>query len=257
MTNAKIISYFMLMTGLTVLVLGLGSFLTAQSAIALETAGTRALVGDVQVSLIEPDGLVRVDGMFPEADEFIESLKERFKLRVLAVYAEPDQWRDFVLGIAQKEPRPIPRLAIISVTTRMDGKSYDQKAAKKERRKLNNMVSLAINTRPLTAIFSNRANAKLREKLGVDLKFKYLGLGEFVGKFDENDQSVSYSVLASLSLYGRQSDNFVTATALRVGDKFVYLAWIDPDRSREGISLTKAKTLDWVRQMNRQNTPGA
>ena len=221
-----------------------------------EAAKAEALVGEVPVNLLEPEGLVRVDGLCPEADNFIFSLRERFKLKVLAVYANPDEWRYFVSGVVNKEPRALPRVAIISVTTKMDGKSYDKKSAAKERKKHNNMVSLAINTRPLTAIFSNRANAKLRQKLGVDLRFKYLGLGEHVGKFDENDRSVSYSVLASLAINGRQTDSFVPASSLRVGDKLVFLAWVEPDRDPARITQAKARTLDWVNEMGKGNLEG-
>ncbi|MDR1657163.1 MAG: hypothetical protein LBT47_06350 [Deltaproteobacteria bacterium] len=251
MTDLKIISYFVLGSVFLVFLAALSP--VTEAGAAEEPGGNRAMVGSVEVSLIGPEGLIKVDGQCPEADQFIELIKERFKLRVLAMYADPEQWQYFVDGLAVKEPRSIPPLAAIGVTTRMDGKSYDDKRAAKERRKLNNLVSLAINTRPLVSIFGNRANAKLREKLGLDLGFRYQGLGEFVGKFDENDRSVSYSVLASSNLYGQKNENFVTLTALRVSDKFIYLAWIDPDRTSEGISQTKTRTLNWVRQMNQEN----
>jgi hypothetical protein len=255
MTNVKIITYFVFLLAWAA-VAAPGGLMGAEEAMALETAEAKVLVGEVPVVLFEPEGLVRVDGMCPEADEFILSLRERFKLKVLAVYAEEAQWRDFVSGVSRKEPRALPRLAIVSVTIKMDGKSYDNKAAAKERRKFNNMVSLAINTRPLTAIFSNRANAKLRDKLGVDLRFSYRGKGEHVGKFDENERSVSYSVLASLDIYGKVTDSFVTLSALRVGDKFLFLAWIEPDRDAGLIGAAKTRTLDWVREMGAGNPSG-
>jgi hypothetical protein len=253
-TGWKIITYFVLLLAWAAAPGGLAG---AEEAMALETPGASVMVGMVPVNLLGPEGLARVDGLCPEADEFILSLRERFKLKVLAVYADEAQWRDFVAAVARREPRALPRLAIVSVTTRMDGKSYDNKAAAKERRKFNNMVSLAINTRPLTAIFSNRANAKLRDKLGVDLRFKYLGHGENVGKFDENERSVSYSVLASLDLFGQATESFVTLSALRVGDKFVFLAWVEPDRDLGLIGSAKARTLSWVREMADGNQAGA
>jgi hypothetical protein len=139
----------------------------------------------------------------------------------------------------------------------MDGKSYDRKAAAKERRRLNNLVSLAINTRPLTALFSNRANAKLRDKLGLDLGFSYRGRGDHVGKLEESERSVSYSVLSSLALFGQRTDGFATVSALRVGDKFVFLAWMEPGRDEGVIGQAKARTLKWVRDMGEGNLPGA
>jgi hypothetical protein len=214
--------------------------------------GDSAVVGTLQLSLIPPQGLVRVDGLCPEADDFMFSLQERFKLRVLAVYAETDQWRHFVEGLANGEPRKIPSVAIISVTTKMEKKSYDAKASAKERRRYGNLVSLAVNTRILAAIFANRANAKLADKLGRDLDFSYR-VGKYAGKFAESERSISFSVLTSLYLFGLRADSFVTASALSVGDKFVFLAWVDPDRSPEGIELTKAKSLSWLNEIGQIN----
>jgi hypothetical protein len=250
MTNGKIITYFVFLLAAAV------AWLQPRAAMAMETVEERVLVGEVPVNLLEPEGLVRVDGLCQEADEFVSSLQERFKLKVLAIYADPDQWRDFVTGVVNKEPMAVPRMALITVTTKSHRKSYDKKAAAKERRRLNNMVSLAINTRPLVSIFSKKANSKLKEKLGVDLSFKYKGQGEFVGKFDENDRSVSYSVLASMDINGRRTENFVTASVLRISDKLVFLAWVEPDRSPDLIVQAKSRVLGWVKAMGDGNQEG-
>ena len=270
MASVKIITYFAALAAIAALLAAggplMGEAMAQETVVAKAEAPKaeapkplehQALVGEVPVNLMEPQGMARVDGMCPQADEFILSLRERFKLKVLAVYADPDQWRDFAEAVARKEPRALPRMAVIAVTTKMDGKHYDRKAAAKERRKFNNMVSLAINTRPLTAIFSNRANAKLRDKLGVDLRFSYRGYGEHVGKFEESERSVSYSVLASLSVYGQRTDSFATISAIRVGDKFVFLAFVEPAQAPDLIGQAKAKTLEWVRRMGEGNLAGA
>ena len=251
MANAKIIAHFFfwLILGIWAISAGLFPAGTAAAAVAEPEASgppDRIMVGEVPVNLSGPEGMVRVDGLCPAADEFILSLRERFKLKVLAVYADPAEWRHFVEGLERREPRAVPRLAAIGVTTKMDGKSYDAKGADRERRKMGNMVSLAINTRPLTALFSNRANAKLRDKLGVDLRFKYRGRSENVGKFAETDRSDSYSVMAGLELYGQRTESFVTATALTVGDKFVFLAWVEPGPDQALIGRARAGTLAWV-----------
>jgi hypothetical protein len=256
MTNAKIITYFILWLAAMAVWPQAGAAKTPETAETPETASASVLVGEVPVNLLVPEGLARVDGLCPEADEFILSLRERFKLKVLAVYADPDEWRDFVAGVVAGRPTNLPRTAIITVTTKMDAKSYDKKAAAKERRKFNNMVSLAINTRPLTALFSNRANAKLRDKLGVDLRFSYRGRSEHVGRFDENERSVSYSTLTSLELNGRRTEGFTTVSALRVGDKFVFLAWVEPDRDPGLIGTAKDRTLKWVKEMGEGNLAG-
>jgi hypothetical protein len=251
MTNVKIIAYFVLLLAVV------AAWPRPEAAMALESAEAKALVGEVPVNLMEPEGLLRVDGLCPEADKFILSLKERFKLRVLAVYADPDEWRAFVSGVVKKEPRALPRMSIISVNTKMDGKSYDKRSAAKERRRMNNMVSFAINTRIVTAMLSSKANAKLTQKLGVDLRFKYKGFGKHVGKFDECERSVSYSVLASLDVNGLRTDGFVTISSLRVGDKLVFLASVEPSQDSGAITSAKSKFLDWIKSMGDGNLEGA
>ncbi|MDR1486855.1 MAG: hypothetical protein LBT62_02510 [Deltaproteobacteria bacterium] len=240
-------------------VLGLVLAISGGVALAKETrnqssdSGDWAVVGSVNVALSSPEGLVRVDGLCPQADEFIVSLQERFKLRVLAVYADADQWRYFVEGLTKKEQRKIPTVAVIAVTTKMDKKSYDGAGVDKHLKRFSNLTAFAVNTRPISALLSYKANSKLEEKLGQELDFSYR-TGKYAGKFDETDRSISVSVLTSLYLFGLRSDSFVTASALNVEDKFVFLAWIDPDRSDEGISLAKTKSLSWLNELRQINT---
>ncbi|MDR1298491.1 MAG: hypothetical protein LBO05_14255 [Deltaproteobacteria bacterium] len=233
-----------------------GSALAAVSEPPAEPECDRVAIGEYEVSLAGPAGFQRVDGTSPEADAFMESLKTLFKLNVLAVYADPDQWRIFVNGLASGQPRLIPSVAVVSSTTRMESKSYDLKGVAKERRHLNNMISLAINTRPLARLMNNRANAKLREKLGQDLGFRY-NVGPGIGRYAETERSVSFALVTSLSLNGLRTESFVSATALNVGDKFIYLTWFNPDSSPAGIDGLKTRSLAWIMELaglNKQAT---
>jgi hypothetical protein len=225
----------------------------AKEAQAADKATEKAYVGQQAVELLQPEGFSKVSGLYPEADKFIESLKDRFKLNVLAVYAKPDEWALFVNGLAKGQPRMVPDMAIICSTTRMERKSYDQKGVAKERRHLNNMVGLAINTKPISALMSNRANAKLRDKLGQDVGFSY-AIGKDVGKYAENDRSISFTLMTSLKLYGLRTDSFVTASALNVGDKFIYLTWFSPDRTKTGIEQLKVKSTAWLEEIAKLNS---
>jgi hypothetical protein len=209
-------------------------------------------IGELEVGMVQPEGLIKVNGLCPEADKFMESLKDLFKLNVLAVYANPDQWTVFVNGLSTGQPRLLPSIAVISSTIRMEGKSYDQKSVVKERRRLNNLIGLAINTKPLSMVMSNRANAKLRQKLGRELGFSY-STGQDVGRFAETERSISFALKTSLNLNGLRSDSFVTASALNVGDKFIYLTWFTPDRSPEGMDKQKTQSIVWMNQVSSLN----
>jgi hypothetical protein len=115
------------------------------------------------------------------------------------------------------------------------------------------MVTLAINTKPISVIMSNRANAKLRSKLGRDIGFSY-AIGKGVGKFAEDDRSISFALMTSFKLNGLRTDSFVTASALNVGDKFIYLTWFNPDRSQAGIDKLKAESQSWLGEMASLNS---
>jgi hypothetical protein len=211
-----------------------------------------AQVGEVLIKLVGPQGLTQVDGLDPQADEFILSLRQSFKLRILAIYAEPISYTHFSQGLANHQGRLIPRLALISVTTRMDKKSYDPKQVKKEKSRFRELFSLAVNTRPLAWLFGRRANKKLKEKLGLDLGFSYT-TGDETRRFDERDRSVSFSVPATMEFFGVRSNFFVTSSALNVADKIVFLSWIEPSPSPEGMELVRAASLEWLFQMAQLN----
>jgi hypothetical protein len=224
--------------------------------LATEPSATEAIVGEARVGLLAPAELTRVDGLSLKGDEFVESLKGRFKLRVLAVYARPDEYLAFVKDLDEGRASLIPRLALISVPTRMDKKTYDQKAVTKEWSRYREWFSLAINTRPLVWFFGRKANGKLKDKLGRDLGFSYQ-TGEGTGRFDENDRSLSFSVRAKLDLNGGQNDILVAASALNVADKLVFLSYIEPVPGPAELtaSLAKARgqSLVWLSAMAKEN----
>jgi hypothetical protein len=211
-----------------------------------------AAVGQVEITLIGPAGLERVDGLDPSADKFIASLVERFKLRVLALYAEPESFKYFASGLVAGQPRTIPRLAMITVPTRMDKKSYDEKAIAKEKRRYREWYSLAINTRPLAWYFGSKANDKLSEKLGVNVNFSYM-TGKETRRFDEKDRSLSFSVLSSMELYGAKTDFFVTASMVNVADKLIFLSWVEPGQSPDVLTLIRTESLKWLDEMAQGN----
>lgn len=222
----------------------------------LEISPTAALVGAAKVELLAPTGLIRVDGQDPKGDEFIESLKERFKLRVLAVYADPNEYRDFVAGLSKGQGSLIPRLALISVPTRMDKKSYDPKAVIKEKKRYREWFSLAINTRPLAWLFGRKANSKLKDKLGLNVGFEYQ-TGQETGRFDEKDRSLSFSVLATMSLYGAKSDFIVAASTLNLADKLIFLSWVEPVASvatlPQALAKARSVSLAWLGEVATKN----
>jgi hypothetical protein len=219
---------------------------------AKENPSDKAIIGEQTIELLQPEGLVKVNGLYPEADEFIESLKKRFKLNVLAVYADQKEWEIFVKGLIKGQPRMVPTMAIISSTTRMEKENYDKKGVAKERRHLNNMISLAINTKPISIIMSKQANSKLSEKIGQDLGFSY-AINRDVGKYSEDERSISFALMTSVKLYGLRTDSFVTASALNVGNKFIFLTWFNPDRTRAGIDGLKSKSAAWLGQLANLN----
>ncbi|MDR2302275.1 MAG: hypothetical protein LBF38_09575 [Deltaproteobacteria bacterium] len=229
-------------------VTGLLWLLSGGVVMAKENPPDRVIIGEQTIQLLQPDGLVKVNGLNPEADEFIESLKKRFKLNVLAIYANEREWNIFVKGLSKGQPRMVPTLAIISSTTRMEKENYDKKGVVKECKHLNNMVSLAINTLPISVLMSKKANEKITEKIGTDVGFSY-AINKDVGRYAQDDRSISFALMTSVNLHGLRTDSFVTASALNIGNKFVFLTWFNPDRSRTGIDELKSKSATWLNQM--------
>jgi hypothetical protein len=247
------------LVGLLGAFLGSGTLLAATKSVEAKpmtplkpSQESSALVGQVKVELVGPAGLDRVDGLNPAADAFIESLKELFKLRVLAVYAEPQAYENFASGLASHNGRSIPRLGIITATTRMEKKSYDAKGLIKEKRRYRERFSLAINTRPLAWLFGRKANKKLEEKLGLNVGFSYKTSQE-TGRFDERDRSLSFSVLATMTFYDVKSDFLLAASVLNVGDKLVYVAWVEPFIGPESLTKARSANLGWLLAMAKAN----
>jgi hypothetical protein len=232
------LSYFLFVLVFSFIILGVNQ------AWAVILATDKAQVGTLELVMVQPDGYQRVDGTSAKADEFLDSMVAKFKLKILAVYAEPALWIDFVEGLSNLEPRAIPRLAIIAVPSKMEKKSYNVKKAATELKKYKTWFSLAINTKPLSLLFSDQANEKLKEKLGYDLGFRYL-TSKNTAKFNETPFSVSFGVLASLNLFSRRTDIFVTATAVSLEDKFIFLAMIEPDQSQKVVESSITDSLVW------------
>ncbi|MDR1085502.1 MAG: hypothetical protein LBP22_11785 [Deltaproteobacteria bacterium] len=207
-----------------------------------------AQVGEIEIKLVGPQNMKRVDGLNPAADQFIASMVDRFKLRVLAVYAEPQSFLNFADGLSTGQGRTIPRMAMITVPSRMDKKSYDEKAVNKEKRRYREWYSLAINTRPIAWFFARKANTKLSEKLGLDVNFTYL-TGRDTRRFDEKDRSLSFCVLSSMELYGAKTDFFMTASMVNVADKLIFLSWVEPSQSPDSILNSRNESLKWLDEM--------
>lgn len=213
-------------------------------------------MGDLSLNLIPPPDLSPVNGLSAAGDAFLASLNERFKLIVLAAYARPDEYLDFIDALQNGRPVNVPAIALVATTRRMPDKSVDAKGAEKEIKKLINWISLAINTRPIAAGFESGANAKMTKELGVNLDFSYaLGREKGTRIFNETARSLSFGVLTSVRLSGHRSDNYIVATALHVGDKFVYLALVGGDRSPEGVQNLQERNLSWKDKFAARNAP--
>jgi hypothetical protein len=217
-----------------------------------EPLAAREQIGDLSFEPVGPKGLIRLDGLEPSADAFIYSLRERFKLRVVAVYGVEKDWRQFVTAAKEGKPCSVPRLAVLSLPLRMEGRQYDKSRVSKELKRYKNLVSLATNTRPITAILAVKANSKLKDKLGIDLGFRYRAV-EYPGRFNDTPASVSYAVLIMLNLFGQKTEGYATITALNVADKFIYLTWLEPSRGPQVASEVKSATLLWIAQTLKKN----
>jgi hypothetical protein len=85
--------------GLAVLaVLGAGGALDAADG------GLSVQLGSARLMLIEPAGLIPIDGLDPNVDELLANLRPP-GAELLAVYAEPRSWREYKKGINREGPR--------------------------------------------------------------------------------------------------------------------------------------------------------
>jgi hypothetical protein len=67
-------------------------------------SGLSVQLGPARVMLIEPEGLIPIDGLDPNVDELLAGL-EAPGAEILAVYAEPRSWREYKKGVNREGPR--------------------------------------------------------------------------------------------------------------------------------------------------------
>jgi hypothetical protein len=80
--------------------------LATLAAVANVAAGSGLSVqlGPARLPLIEPAGLIPIDGLDPNVDELLAGLKAP-GAEILAVYAEPRSWREYKKGVNREGPR--------------------------------------------------------------------------------------------------------------------------------------------------------
>ncbi|MDR1314566.1 MAG: hypothetical protein LBQ12_12970 [Deltaproteobacteria bacterium] len=211
-------------------------------------------VGDFDVNLIPPEGMAPVFGLCAAGDRFLYQMNERFKLVVLAAYADPDLYRDFCEAMVKGEYRQVPNIALVSVPRRMSERSYDGPRTAKEIKRYVSWFSLGTNTRLIAVGLENRANAALTKKLGTDLDFTYR-LGDASRVFHRTPSSLGIGVLASFKLGGGRSDNYVAAAVYQMADKLIFLSMVGQDQSGQGVEATRGQLLGWGRVMSAANAP--
>ena len=67
-------------------------------------SGLYVQLGPARLRLIEPAGLIPIDGLDPNVDELLDGLKAP-GADILAVYAEPRSWKEYKKGVNREGPR--------------------------------------------------------------------------------------------------------------------------------------------------------
>lgn len=240
----SILRNFMLMLAAMALILTMGAPAYAKPVPKNIQDLSQAHIGELTLNMAAPAGMARVDGQFPAADEYIKGLEKKFKLNVLAIYADPAEWKNFVESVAVGRPASIPRYAMICVPRKMAKKSFTPKQAEKELKRYANWFSFAANNGVVAKTLTKKGNAKLTEKMGVDIGFKFK-TDQFTRKFDDNKNSLSLGARVSFNVFGQKSEVFLTATSFNVEDKLVYLAYFENSGSDDQLRAIQAKSLDW------------
>jgi hypothetical protein len=176
----------------------------------------------------------------------------KFKLKVLALYADQAEWPKFIGQVEAGRPTALPRFAMLCVTDKMPKKKYDSPAMRKEFSRYNQWFSLAANNRPLAALLTSQGNRKLKEIMGLDIGFKFK-TDDYTKKLAETSSSLTLGARVSFNLYGQGSEVYLTATALGVGDKLVFMAYFENTGPAEKMAGVEAKTLAWRDEMSRLN----
>jgi hypothetical protein len=214
----------------------------------------KASVGEFSLSMIPPAGMTLVTGLCPAGDKFLYLLNERFKLVVLAAYADAEVYKDFCNAMTRDEYRPVPNIALVTVPRKMHERSYDGKRTAKELKRYVTWFTLATNTRLIALGFEAKANSAMSKKIGYDLDFSY-DLGDASKVFHRTPSSLGIGVLTSVRLGNGRSDNFLAAAVYQMSDKLVFLSMIGRDRSKEGVAALRSELLAWGRDMTANNAP--
>ncbi|MDR3037719.1 MAG: hypothetical protein LBV21_00235 [Candidatus Adiutrix sp.] len=238
--------------GLAALFLIFGPAWSPAEAAVLRARPNQARVGEITVNLAGPEGLTRVDGRNARATAYIRQVAPKLKLEVLALYADPGEWDSFVAAAAGRRPAAVPRFALICTTSRMAGKSYDSSRARLEFNRYDHWFSLAAGNRPLAALLTAQGNRKLTAILGANIGFEFK-VDQFTKKFDQGSYFLSVGAKVSFNVFGRPADVFLTATALAVGDKLIFLGYFDQDGPPETIAAVQARAKAWRRAMGGLN----
>lgn len=209
----------------------------------------KASVGNVSVNLAAPEGLARVDGLAPAADAYIKKLEPKFKLRILAVYADKNDWKTFAEKVENGQEASIPRLAMICVPQKMGRKKFNVKAIRKEFKTYASWFSLAANNRPTAVILTSQANSKLKEIMGVDLNFIFK-TGPHTRVISETSNSISMAARTSFKINSKTTEGLLCATALGVSDKLIYSGYFEEAGSSEKRDEVIAKAIQWRGQLN-------
>lgn len=226
--------------------MGLGLIILAGSVLA-EAGAARAdktKVGQVAVHLVAPAGLDRVDGTEPTADAYLKKIEPKLKIKVLAIYAVTSEWKKFVQAIKNGQPVAIPRLALICVPQKMPKKSFDLKKLLREHRKFSEWFSLAANNRPMTLLLSSHGNKKLEEILGVNLDFN-VKHDKYTQKFASGSSFMSIGTGVSFNIFGQTSTIYLTATSQAVGDKMIFLGYVEAMDSSKVVESIQTQALSW------------
>jgi len=207
-------------------------------------------VGEVTVTLAGPVGLARVDGLKAQADAYIEKTAPKLKLKVMALYADIEEWGRFVTAAAGGQPAAVPRFALLCTTTAMPKKHYDQKSLRRELTRYEKWFSLAAGNKILAALLTRKGNRKLTEIMGVDIGFEFK-VDQFTRKFDQSGDSLSLGAKVAFKVFGQPSQVFLTATAQAVGDKIVFLAYFEKDGPE--INEIQERAKNWRQNLARIN----
>ena len=208
------------------------------------------LVGEITVTLAGPEGLARVDGLKAQADAYIQKTAPKLKLKVMALYADTEDWARFVTDAAGGRPAAVPRFALLCTTASMPKKHYDQKSLRRELTRYEKWFKLAADNKIMAALLTRQGNRKLTAIMGVDIGFEFK-VDQFTRKFDQSGDSLSLGAKVAFNVFGQPSQVFLTATAQAVGDKIIFLAYFEKDGPEIEKIQERAKT--WRQNLARIN----